>query len=71
MLYTRRFINVTMTGGKRKVSSYDQASRFFDQADISILDEPQPNYLIQSYLLIVALISFVHWWSLGMLVLST
>ena len=46
LTYTRRFVNVTMTGGKRKVS--DQSRAFSDgraaDADHSA-DEPEPNLI--------------------------
>jgi hypothetical protein len=46
--YTRRFVNVTMTGGKRKVRSilvlYAQAATDADKA----VDEPQP-YLVNKF----------------------
>ncbi|CAG1967068.1 unnamed protein product [Fusarium graminearum] len=42
--YTRRFVNVTLTGGKRKVSRFEnrQKDRLTDDADT---DEPQPRLL--------------------------
>lgn len=42
--YTRRFVNVTLTGGKRKVSSLSSTSINFAATD-NFSDEPQPNHI--------------------------
>jgi hypothetical protein len=42
--YTRRFVNVTLTGGKRKVRiSHSFPSRI--SSDLLFVDEPQPNHI--------------------------
>jgi small subunit ribosomal protein S30e len=42
--YTRRFVNVTLTGGKRKVSRLFYEIQKQSTADVAI-DEPQPNLI--------------------------
>lgn len=42
--YTRRFVNVTMTGGKRKVS-FATAQTLQRTLRSQILDEPQPHFV--------------------------
>ncbi|KAF5546985.1 40S ribosomal S3 protein0 [Fusarium napiforme] len=47
--YTRRFVNVTLTGGKRKVSRLEHDSgRKMTGADDSDADEPQPRLINDS-----------------------
>ena len=43
--YTRRFVNVTLTGGKRKVRHIPFASSRMSQLTKPSLDEPQPNHI--------------------------
>ncbi|KAJ4266036.1 40S ribosomal protein S30 [Fusarium torreyae] len=44
--YTRRFVNVTLTGGKRKVSRFDETQQQENMgADDAKTDEPQPRLL--------------------------
>ncbi|TVY45035.1 40S ribosomal protein S30-B [Lachnellula subtilissima] len=42
--YTRRFVNVTLTGGKRK-ASHDSTQFPNHQYLTYFLDEPQPNHI--------------------------
>ncbi|KAF5709565.1 40S ribosomal S3 protein0 [Fusarium mundagurra] len=47
--YTRRFVNVTLTGGKRKVSRLEHdRRRKMTGADDSDADEPQPRLINDS-----------------------
>jgi len=56
MLYTRRFVNVTLTGGKRKVCSTPQSQKsrllisagfkFENEANSTSLDEPRTKLII-------------------------
>ncbi|KAF4954417.1 hypothetical protein FGADI_5283 [Fusarium gaditjirri] len=47
--YTRRFVNVTLTGGKRKVSRLEAGeSHAGTGADDSDADEPQPRLINDS-----------------------
>jgi len=43
--YTRRFVNVTMTGGKRKVHIATRACEALQDTDGEQLDEPQPDFI--------------------------
>ncbi|KAG2002688.1 hypothetical protein GB937_009654 [Aspergillus fischeri] len=44
--YTRRFVNVTMTGGKRKILQEDLGIEKASDADRAfVTDEPQPHFL--------------------------
>lgn len=44
--YTRRFVNVTLTGGKRKVSSHDGVLDPVRREMLTVrIDEPQPRHL--------------------------
>ncbi|KAG9503637.1 hypothetical protein J7337_003588 [Fusarium musae] len=46
--YTRRFVNVTLTGGKRKVSRLEHDRERKTGADDSDTDEPQPRLINDS-----------------------
>lgn len=45
MVYTRRFVNVTLTGGKRKVRSVNLYSQQKTPLTTSPSDEPQPRLI--------------------------
>jgi hypothetical protein len=47
--YTRRFVNVTLTGGKRKVCIFQPHYRE-TLSDLCFADEPQPNLIDNQHL---------------------
>ncbi|KIX10231.1 40S ribosomal protein S30 [Rhinocladiella mackenziei CBS 650.93] len=61
--YTRRFVNVTMTGGKRKVRTEQLPSISFKNLDTNLtihVDEPQPDIIKPSFDVAAAVVA-VSW----------